>query len=467
MHRVKILASLLALALLVTGAAFGQATFTKYVALGDSLTAGFSSGSINSNFQTNSYPALLARQFGISDFQQPLVSPPGLPGILQLVRLVPTPVISPTAGSGVPTNLNLARPYDNLAVPGATVHDLLTKTSSTSATDPTDLILRRLGFTQLQQGLSLHPTFVTLWIGNNDALGSATAGTDQLLTPLASFESDYKTIVGAIASSGAKMAIANIPDVTSIPFVTTLTRFIPNPATGRPAVINGNFVPLIGPDGPLQPGDFVLLTATAELALGHGIPVALGGAGIPLSNSVVLNASEAANVRARVNQYNAVIAAAASQAGAALVDVNSQLTKLANGGVNVGGITYSSAFLSGGVFSYDGVHPTRFGYAFIANLFIDTINAKFGNDVDEVNLYPFVFGQSSASSSLSLGDGETGTSGALDGETGNGGSFGAPFVFTNEAKHNLLLSLGVPANYIDSTPVTPAPKPRRPVHSHR
>lgn len=455
MHRVKLSASLLALALLMAGAAFGQATFTKYVALGDSLTAGFSSGSINSTFQSTSYPALLARQFGTADFQQPLVSPPGLPGILQLVRLVPTPVIAPTPGSGVPTNLNLPRPYDNLAVPGANVHDLLTKTSSTSANDPTDLILRRLGFTQLQQGLSLHPTFVTLWIGNNDALGSATAGTDQLLTPLASFESDYKTIVGAIAASGAKMAIANIPDVTSIPFVTTLTRFIPNPATGRPALINGNFVPLIGPDGPLQPGDFVLLTATAELAVGHGIPVALGGAGIPLSNSVVLNASEAANIRARVNQYNAVIAAAATQAGAALVDVNSQLTTLATTGVDVGGITYSSAFLSGGVFSYDGVHPTKFGYAFIANLFIDAIDNKFGNDVEEVNLFPFVFGSSTAASSKSLG-----------GETGNGGkaAFGPPFVFTGEAKHSLLLSLGVPEAYIDGTP---APHPRRPGHGHR
>ncbi len=301
MHRVKILASLLALALLVTGAAFGQATLTKYVALGDSLTAGFSSGSINSTYQSTSYPALLAKQFGIASFQQPLVSPPGLPGILQLTRLVPTPVIAPTPGAGTPTNLNYPFPYDNMAVPGATVHDLLTKTRSTSANDPTDLILRQLGFTQLQQGLSLRPTFVTLWIGNNDALGSATAGTDQLLTPLASFEADYKTIVGAIAASGAKMAIANIPDVTTIPFVTTLTRFIPNPATGQPAVINGNFVPLLGPDGPLQPGDFVLLTATSELALGRGIPVALGGSGIPLSNSVVLNASEAANVRARVN----------------------------------------------------------------------------------------------------------------------------------------------------------------------
>src|SRR5436305_5007510 len=272
MHRVKILASLLALALLTAGAGFAQVNFSKYVAFGDSLTAGFSSGSINQNFQVNSYPALLARQFGIADFQQPLVSPPGLPGILQLTRLVPTPVIAPSAGTGSPINIGLKRAYDNVAIPGATGHDLLTKLRSTSANDPTDLILRGLGFTQLQQGLSLKPTFVTLWIGNNDALGSATAGTDQLLTPTASFEADYRAIVGAIAATGAKMAIANIPDVTTIPFVTTLTRFIINPQTGQPLLVGGNPVPLIG----VQPGDFVLLTATTAEAQGFGIPTALG-----------------------------------------------------------------------------------------------------------------------------------------------------------------------------------------------
>jgi lysophospholipase L1-like esterase len=448
MHRVKISASLLALALLMAGAAFGQATLTKYVALGDSLTAGFEAGSINATFQVNSYPALLSRQFGIASFQQPLVSPPGLPGILQLVRLVPTPVIAPTPGSGVPTNLNYPFPYDNMAVPGATVHDLLTKLRSTSANDPTDLILRQAGFTQLQQGLSLRPTFVTLWIGNNDALGSATAGTDQLLTPVASFEADYRAIVGAIAASGAKMALGNIPDVTSIPFVTTLTRFIPNPATGQPAVIGGNFIPLIGPNGPLQPGDFVLLTATAELAVGRGIPVALGGSGVPLSDSVVLNASEAANVRARVNAYNAVIQAVANERGAALVDANAVLTTAATTGVDIGGITYTSAFLKGGIFGYDGVHPTRFGYAYIANLFIDAINQKFGNTVEEVNLFPFVFGQSTANSSAQAAFNES--------------EIGPPFVFTHEAKRNLLLSLGVPEAYIDGKPPTPAPRPRRP-----
>ena len=61
-------------------------------------------------------------------------------------------------------------------------------------------------------------------------------------------------------------------------------------------------------------------------------------------------------------------------------------------GINVGGVTYTSAFLTGGLFSYDGVHPTAFGYAYIANLFIDAINDKFGGNIEPVDLFPFVFG---------------------------------------------------------------------------
>jgi lysophospholipase L1-like esterase len=451
MDRLKTLAGTLTLAsLLVAGAASaavntGSANFSKYVALGDSLTAGFSSGSINRTYQVNSYPALIYRQATgmTTGFEQPLVSEPGLPGILRLVSLRPL-VIAPTPGSGQPLNLNLPRPYDNLAVPGARLHDLLTKTASTSASDPTDLVLRKLGFTQLQQGLSLKPTFVTLWIGNNDVLGAATSGIaigGVTLTPVEQFQADYTAVVNAIASTNAKMAIANIPDVTSIPFVTTLSRFLVNPATNQPVLVNGNPVPLIGPNGPLQAGDFVLLTATAELAQGRGIPTALGGSGQPLSDTSVLSKAEAATIHDYIVAYNAIIAKAASDKGAALVDANAILQDLATNGIRVGGVSYSSAFLTGGVFSYDGVHPTPFGYAYIANQFIDAINAKFGGDIPEVDLYPFVFGPLPKS-------------GAAPAEELTG------LVFTSEARRNLLQSLSVPQWIVDGT--KPPRKPRHP-----
>ncbi len=69
------------LALLAAGPAAAQApNFTKYVAIGDSYGAGYTSGCVVGRDQQFSYPATLARQFGISDFQQPTVSDPGIGG---------------------------------------------------------------------------------------------------------------------------------------------------------------------------------------------------------------------------------------------------------------------------------------------------------------------------------------------------------------------------------------------------
>ena len=470
MHRPKILASLLALALLTAGAAFGQVDFTRYVAFGDSLTAGYSSSALARTYQLNSYPFLIyqAATGQATGFDQPLISDPGISGlsvcnganppspcgILRLVSLGVSPTIAPTPGRGTPTNLTLPRAYNNIAVPGATVHDLV----ATRNGGFHDVILRNTnpaqGATQLQQGLSRQPTFATLWIGNNDALGAATSGIvidGVTLTPLVQFEADYRAAANAIAASGAKMAIANIPDVTSIPFVTTVSRFVPNPQTGQPVIgANGQPIPLIGPNGPLQAGDFVLLTATSELAQGRGIPGSPAG---PLSDSAVLSASEAATIRARVNGYNAVIRTVANEKNAAFVDANAVLTDLAAHGISVGGVTYGSAFLTGGVFSYDGVHPTAFGYAFLANLFIEAINDKFGSDIDAVNLYPFVFGTPASSSTASVTAEEAVASEYTD------------FVFSSDARRSLLLSLNVPKWIVDGTKpdgAKPPGKPRRP-----
>jgi len=385
----------LGLAAASAAAAFAQVDFSRYVAIGDSLTAGFTSGGLVETSQANSYPALIHRQAtgGDTGFEQPLVTPPGLPAVFQLVSLSPL-TIRPTPGQGQPANATLPRPYNNLGIPGATVHDILNTTSGGIY----DLILRNPAFhntTDIQQALSLQPTFVTVWIGNNDALNAATSGIvdDQHLTPAAQFDAEYKALLGAIAqNSSAKIAVALIPDVTTIPFVTTIPPVVVNPATNKPVIVGGNPVFLIGPKGQLGPGDHVLLTAQAELAQGIGIPVQLGGKGTPLTDNVVLDAGETATITARIAAYNSTIRAAAGTVGAAVVDTNALLHQLAISGIDIGGIEFTSAFLTGGVFSYDGVHPTAFGYAYVANAFIAAINAKFAVKIPPVSYSPYIFG---------------------------------------------------------------------------
>ncbi|MCP4663988.1 MAG: hypothetical protein GY856_52060 [bacterium] len=428
LHGSRIALVLLA-GLLVAGIAPAQSTgsadLSRYVALGDSLGAGFMAGSLLGDVQQVSYPALLTTQVhgSASGFELPLVSAPGIPGALQLVSLSPL-VIAPAAGMGLPTNIALPRPYDNLSVPGADLKDVLETVTDFGGLH--DLILRGLG-TQLQQALMLEPTFATFWV-NNDALAAAVSGVvidDVTLTSLDSFESRYRTITDTLAAAGVQMALATIPDVTTIPYVTTLPPVVINPATNEPVLVNGNYVQLIGPDGPLYPGqDFVLLTASAEMAAGKGIPVELGGSGEPLSDLVVLSGSEVAAITARVAGFNQVIRAVAGERGAALVDINTFFAGVAAHGMNVGGIEFTADFLTGGLFSYDGVHPTPFGYAIVANEFIRAINQTYGADIPPVGYYDYIYGPLAS--------------------LGTGFPVGSSFVFTPKAAKQLSFALGIP-----------------------
>src|SRR5947199_3873934 len=166
-------------------AARGSANFTTFVAIGDSYGAGFESASLNVNHQRFSWPAVIARQAGVADFQQPLVSFPGIGNELQLVDIIHfPPTILPAPGTAQPINLNLPRPYNNLSVPGATVTDVITLIGKEPATSTArsfaQFILRGLG-TDVQQAIALRPTFIAIWISGNDALAAVLSRTPTAL----------------------------------------------------------------------------------------------------------------------------------------------------------------------------------------------------------------------------------------------------------------------------------------------
>ena len=377
------------------GPAHAQTSFSTYVALGDSLTAGYSNGSLVETHQRSSYPALLARQAAVTGFEQPLVSDPGIPTELGLLSLIP-PVVAPKAATqGVPLRLTLSRPYNNLGVPGATVTDLLTRV--TDAGGFHDLVLRG-GGTALAQGLSLKPTVLTLWTGNNDILGAALRGQaieGVTMTPLASFRAAFQSVVNAVKASGAFVVAANVPEVTSIPYVTTIAPVVVNPTTGAPVRVNGQTVPLLGPSGPLPASALVTLAAAPLLLRGQGIPTSLGGTGVGLPDEVVLGPGEQASIHARVAEFNQAIAQICQGAGIPVFDVNAFFADLAAHGRMIGGITLTSAFLTGGLFGYDGVHPSDIGYALVANEWIRMIDSH-GGQLPVIDLGPYLGVVSSA-----------------------------------------------------------------------
>ncbi len=382
----------------------GSADFSVMAALGNSLTAGYQNNGLAESHQRRSYAALLAGQVGKEilssgvdaarpgDYVIPGYADPGSPGTVDLFQLFP-PDIEPIDNPGAPVNTAYPAVYNALAVPGANVHDVLTAVHKDS--NPYyDLVLRGQG-TMLQLASELAPTFVVLWIGPNDVLGAALGGDPALMTPVDAFTADFDTLVSRLLAlpSSPKLALANVPDVTAIPFVTTVPPFVVNPVTQQPILVGGRLVPLIGPDGPLAlpgasgAGDFVTLQAVPLMLQGYGLPPGIPGAnGEPLPGSVILTQAETAEIQARVDALNQSITGFAASHGIPVADVNGLLRELNATGIEVGGVHLAPDFLTGGVFSLDGFHPADMGQAIVADEFIRVINLAYGAEIPPVNL---------------------------------------------------------------------------------
>jgi hypothetical protein len=74
-----------------------------------------------------------------------------------------------------------------------------------------------------------------------------------------------------------------------------------------------------------------------------------------------------------------------------LVDANAALNLIKTTSVTINGSSLTASLSPpNGAFSLDGVHPNARGSAYIANVFIEAINAKFGSNIPLCN--PNAFG---------------------------------------------------------------------------
>lgn len=266
----------------------GEANFSKYVALGNSLTSGYRDGTLYSSGQNESYPLMLATQMklaGGGEFKQPMM-PNDVGGFndlkdangnilypgkltLQVSNGALSPVYS--APAAALDNVTSGGPYQNMGVPGAKSFHLVTPGYGSAA----NLSLGRANpyfvrfatsasTTVLADAMAQKPTFFSLWIGANDVLSYATSGgsgVDQKgNTNPATYGSNdisdpnvvaasIKGVLDGLKSVGTtKGAISNIPYVSSVPYFTTVPY---NPLT--PAALGANLTALnSGLYGPLK-----------------------------------------------------------------------------------------------------------------------------------------------------------------------------------------------------------------------
>lgn len=372
----------------------GGADFTRFVGVGDSLTAGFKDGALWAEGQEAGFYALLAEAMQ-TQVVIPSIAEPGIPTPNPATnegRLVQIPgqcrVGAFTLDTGVTTGrVNPTVPATDVAIPGQSMGEALTLRW---AIDPANLAGTVdtaedfvLGFpyvflpppanaprTQIETAVGLQPTFVSLWLGSNDALGAAVAATvdDTTLTPTAAFNESADTVFGAIAATGAEAVVFNVPDVTVIPYLFSLQEV---------AAIAG-----------ITEAQVRLLTGAPKKSFltirGIATFQAIAGGQLPPGSvpaNQIMTKKEIKKVRKAVKKYNQKIKSLADANGWALVDVNAVLGDIDKNDLVIPGVgTLTTAYL-GGLFSLDGIHPSATGHAIVAAAAIDAINAKYGTSL--------------------------------------------------------------------------------------
>lgn len=418
----------------------GSATVTKYVSVGNSITAGYQSNSLYESAQKYSFPNLIAQQLtlagaNIGKFEQPIVSDPGLGTtyaqryeILSLSGPGGKPVIGPRIPStpGTFSNTALARPYDNLGIPGIPLASFLDTTGnlggqlSTSTAMIIGAILRPPPVGPFPKSIfahvaALNPDLVTFWLGNNDVLGFATSGGVSPSAPTNStvFGFLYNQAIDTLRKvlPNAKIIVATIPDVSALPFFTTVgpsvapvlaslnvyLRYQKHGNTGvafDSTMLNTADSPLI----PLTASTYAgyIGQATGKWYTDKGYPGLPAGIDTtkpfglhpqnPWPDALALDADEITTAKTAITAFNTVIKSTATTYNCALVDVYTIFNDIKANGYLYGGVVYKTDYITGGIFSLDGVHPSDIGHGIIANEFVKVMNAKYGMKVPMVNL---------------------------------------------------------------------------------
>ncbi|MDD4740195.1 hypothetical protein EOM75_08815 [Candidatus Falkowbacteria bacterium] len=419
----------------------GQADFTTYVAIGNSLTAGYADGELYRSGQENSYPAILATQMkaaGCSEFRQPLMYDEyGFGRRLLLNASIPGPVPAGVA----PDQRNFesiaaAGPFHNMGVPGAKSFHLLIP--GYAALNPYfGRFATNASTTVLTDAAAINPTFFSCWIGNNDVLAYALTGASaDSITDINTFSYAMNTILQTLTANGAEGAIANIPDITNIPYFTFMNTRLPyyglvldaataatlngayaafeqyladhgvtwsygfNFAEGPNAfVVTDETLPLPAPFNvrQMKAGELFMLTLPTDSILNHGMGAVNQAGPSPMPYGIpdkfFLSEGEISEIKTATQQFNEVIASLADTYGLALADMNGKFNQMTSTGITVDGIIFTDEFITGNTFSLDGVHLTAQGYALVANIFIEAINAKYSADLKPVSprLYPGIY----------------------------------------------------------------------------
>jgi lysophospholipase L1-like esterase len=411
--------------LLLPATPAGGDLFRNYVAMGNSITAGFQSGGINDSTQRQSYAFLLAQQagthFGYPAFNKSVTVPVSATATITVTSGCP-PLLANWATQkttdsllppgAVPCALRDAGKtpdvLSNVAVPGAFTSDLLVtgpgiKTPATGA--PQTLILG--GKSQVDRALDAEPTFLSLWIGNNETLQPASVGLlggyppagVPAVVPAAEFTVSFNNAVDSLvrARPALKGILIGAVKVANVPrFFSADSLGLSSSKRTAFGTFTGKGAPTVVGCGTVATGWLVSIELAKNIRSGAHpnlvscLPTATPGAG----DIFMLDPAEQASLDATVDAYNATISAKATELGWAYFDPNPMLLAQRAGATpaipafpnlpanRTTNDTPNAVF--GALFSLDGAHPSAAAQRLIATAVIDVINAKYNLSIPQV-----------------------------------------------------------------------------------
>lgn len=366
--------------------------FARYVAMGNSITAGYQSAGINTFTQNDSYAVMLANRMETT-FNAPLLAFPGCPpplsNALTGARVATVPGPGNCALRQTP-----AETIHNVAVPGSEVVDVLDNAAGGQfGSNPNALTTVLLGGrTQLEAALDADPTFVSLWTGNNDVLGAALTGDTRLITPPDSFRSRYTRILDALEDSGVQGGmLIGVADVTLVPVLQPGAFYLglSQDSTAQQALPDN--VSVSSSCAPRAEGGRLVSFSYASNLIARADTVDQAVALDCADDAGTLTEQEVGALTSAVNDYNDFISSQAEERGWAYVNPNDLFRAQSEDipsceiaptdGRLVGCPDFTSQNPFGPLFSLDGVHPTGQAHQLVAGAAAQAIDEQYDTNI--------------------------------------------------------------------------------------
>jgi len=277
---------------------------------------------------------------------------------------------------------------NNVAVPGARVLDP-TSTSAPASNALTTFILG--GKSQVQRALDANPTFVSIWIGNNDVLQPGLSG---LFQPIVSSQTEFQTSYDLMI----QQLLDSVPDLKGVLIGVAKVQFLPSMSSGAlvfatpaaQAAINGATGKTVVIDASCNGSASLLNIPQLILAIRAGthpqvIACDKGIFPAPVGDIFVLDAAEQVTLIAAIDAYNNYLQTKAAAIGFAYYDPNILFAaSRASGAIPAFPIFTSATGTYGALITLDGVHPSAATHKLIANELIGVINTKYGTTLKPV-----------------------------------------------------------------------------------